>query len=247
MKNTEQKQMRAINRAFKTGIWKNKPIRFALIWDDTRLLIEHSLNTGKPAGYIALFKDRTMHGFMPLTPNTEKVVRLVFEEGAAFNLFSSVDGTRSVVVPDELSLLEARNLMYDVLGCKETEKDLDWKWWFRARAEMADLEEQRAMLDGMTRHLHMAAAMGLKKLVIDLLDSGAQLEEEIGRGNDATPLEIAAWHAFDPLPMVSLLLERGATMTDRAIDCLVRRGFTLQEVNEAMKMGDECPNGVVSH
>ena len=152
-----------------------------------------------------------------------------------------------MVVPDGMSLLEARDLMYDVLGCKETEKDVDWKWWFRARAEKADLEEQREMMTGITRHLHMAAAMGLGKLVVDLLDSGARLDEEMGRGNDATPLEIAALHCFDPLPMVSLLLERGATMTDRAIDCLVRRGFTLQEVHGAMVMGDECPNGVVGH
>jgi len=228
MKNAEQKQMRAIRSGILNGTVT--PLRASA--DGRCTVLDVSGIKGVPDGYLALGWDSAFAGLMPPTRGAKKAEQLVFEDGAEYKIFK--DGERAVILADGLSLLDARDLMYDVFGCEESEACDDWKAWFHSHAEKADLEEQREMLAGMTRHLHMAAVLGLGKLVIDLIDSGARVDEEMGCGNDATPLEMAALHCFDPLPMILLLHSRGARLTTRAKEALAERGRFLVMIEEKM-------------
>ncbi len=176
-------------------------------------------------GFLSIFCGEECCGSMPLTTEGEKAARLATGKGQHRVLG---DGEKAVVLSDGLTLLEARDLTYDTFGFECAHSFEGWHEWFWSRAEQAGLEEQREMMSGITHTLHMAAAMGLEKLVEDILDSGTPVDATWVRSSGpCTAIELAAQIGYSPIGVMRLLSERGSARTQEAAHRLLLRGLSL--------------------
>lgn len=127
-------------------------------------------------------------GTMKHTKEAEKSLNIFSRNGLGTCISN---GERVVVLSDELTLLEGRELAYDNFGV-DVEKSELYQKWFAKRANISSLKEQEEMMAGISHEnrLHMMAAMGLPDICKKFIEAGDDLNKPLTFHPVSTPNEI---------------------------------------------------------